>query len=31
MDAGKLIYGVVTGMEVHGTWIRISMKVFMSD
>ncbi len=31
MDAGKLLYGEVTGVELRHTWWRIQMRVLMED
>lgn len=31
MDAGKLVFGKVENKEQEGTWIKISIKVFMRD
>ena len=31
MDAGKLLYGKVTEKEMEGSWLRITMEIFMRD
>lgn len=31
MDGGKLLYGTVYGKETLGTWVRITIQVFLED
>lgn len=31
MDAGKLIFGRITGKEMKGSWLRIEIKVYLHE
>lgn len=31
MDAGKLLFGRITGKEMHGKWLKIQIKVYLQE